>query len=154
VSFYSSEPLDLNATTNGISGLNLTVNSGYGLGAITPFADSNVTRVVFSGVPNWYVLDDFIYSVGGNTYTINFDDLAEGAFVSGQYSAWAGHPVFSATAGNAAVILTYPNYNFGGYPPASYPNVIYEGPAPEPGTLAMLASGVIGVAGMLRRKHI
>lgn len=39
VSFYSSEPIDLAATTNGTSGLNLTVNSGYTLGAVTPFVD-------------------------------------------------------------------------------------------------------------------
>ena len=146
VSFYSSEPTDLAATTNGTSGLNLTVNSGYTLGAVTPFVDSNVTRVDFSGVPNFYVLDDFTYSAGGNTYTINFDNLAEGAFVTGQYAGWAGHPVFTASAGNAAVVLTYPDYNWAGYPPASNPNVIAEGPTPEPGTLAMFGSGVIGLA--------
>jgi hypothetical protein len=152
VSFYSSEPFDLNATTNGTTALNLTVNSGYTLGAVTPFADTNVTRVDFSGTPDFYVLDDFTYSSAGTTYTINFDNLAEGAFVTGQYSGWAGHPVFSATGGNAATILTYPDYNYVGYRYESAPNVIYEGPAPEPGTLAMLASGVIAVAGVLRRK--
>ena len=152
VSFYSSEPFDLAATTNGTTGLNLTVNSGYALGAVTPFADSNVTRVAFSGTPGFYILDDFIYSSGGNTYTIDFDNLSEGAIVLGQYAGWAGHPVFTGTAGNAATVLTYPDYNFAGYPYASAPNVIFEGPAPEPGTLAMFASGVFGVAGILRRK--
>lgn len=152
VGFYSSEPVDLMATTNGAADLNLTVNSGYGVGVVTAFADTNVTRVDFSGTPGWYVLDDFSYSVGGNTYTINFDNLAEGAFVTGQYATWAGHPVFGATAGNAAAILTYPDYNWVGYPPNSYPNVIYEGPAPEPGSLALFASGALGVAGLLRRK--
>ena len=154
VSFYSSEPFNLVATTNGSGALNFTVNSGYTVGAVTPFVDSNVTRVNFSGTPGWYILDDFTYSSGGNTYTINFDNLAEGAFVTGQYSAWAGHPAFSGTGGNAAVILTYPDYNYVGYPYASAPNVIYEGPAPEPGTLAMFASGVIGLAGILRRKLV
>jgi hypothetical protein len=154
VSFYSSEPFDLAATTNGTAGVNLTVNSGYTLGAVTPFVDSNVTRVNFSGTPGWYILDDFTYSSGGNTYTINFDNLAEGDFVLGQYASWAGHPVFTSTAGNVATILSYPDYNYVGYPPQSYPNVIYEGPAPEPGTLAMFASGVIGLAGILRRKLV
>jgi len=152
VSFYSSEPIDLTATTNGTTGLNLTVNSGYSLGAVTPFADTNVTRVDFSGIPNLYVFDDFTYSSGGNTYTINFDNLAEGAFVTGQYAGWAGHPVFPGTAGNAAVILTYPDYNWQGYPPNSYPNVINEAPTPEPGTLFMFGSAVLGSAGFLRRK--
>jgi hypothetical protein len=151
VSFYSSEPFGLDATTNGATGLNLAVNSGYTLGAVTPFADTNVTRVDFSGVPGWYVLDDFTYSVGGNTYTVNFDSLAEGAFVNGQYAGRAGHPVFSGSGGNAAIVLTYPDYNWVGYPPSTYPNVIYEGPTPEPGTLAMLATGVIAIAGVLRR---
>lgn len=152
LSFYSSEPFDLVASTNGTTGLNLTVNSGYAVGAVTAFADSNVTRVNFSGTPGWYILDDFTYSSGGNTYTVNFDNLAEGAFVLGQYAGWAGHPVFTATPANVATILTYPDYNYVGYPYASAPNVIYEGPAPEPGTLAMFASGVIGMAGILRRK--
>ena len=61
VSFYSSEPVDLAATTNGTTGLNLTVNSGFAAGAVTAFADTNVTRVDFSGTPGWYVLDDFSY---------------------------------------------------------------------------------------------
>ena len=152
VSFYSSEPFDLAATTNGTTGLNLTVNSGFAAGAVTAFADTNVTRVDFSGTPGWYVLDDFSYSTGGVTYTINFDNLSEGAFLTGQYASLAGRPVFSATGGNAATVLTYPDYNFAGYPYASAPNVIFEGPAPEPGTLAMFASGVFGVAGILRRK--
>lgn len=152
VSFYSSEPVDLAATTNGTTGLNLTVNSGFAAGAVTAFADTNVTRVDFSGTPGWYVLDDFSYSTGGVTYTISFDNLSEGAFVIGQYAGWAGHPVFTGTAGNAAIVLTYPDYNYAGYPPESQPNVIYEGPAPEPGTLAIFASGVFGMAGILRRK--
>ena len=152
VSFYSSEPFDLTATTNGTIGLNLTVNSGYTLGAVTPFADSNVTRVDFAGTPDFYVLDDFTYSAAGTTYTINFDSLAAGSFVTGQYAAWVGHPLFGGTAGNAAIILTYPDYNYVGYPPESYPNVIYEGPTPEPGTLAMFGTSMLGVLVIFRRK--
>lgn len=152
VSFYSSEPFDLAATTNGTTGLNLTVNSGYTLGAVTAFADSNVTRVVFSGTPNFYILDDFSYSLGGVTYAINFDNPAEGSFVTGDYSALAGHPVFSGTLGTAAVVLTYPDYNWGGYPYASAPNVIFEVSTPEPGTLAMFGTGLVGLASVIRRK--
>jgi hypothetical protein len=152
VSFYSSEPLDLLASTNGTTGLNLTVNSGYATGAVTTFADTNVTLVDFAGIPGWYVLDDFTYSVGGNSYTINFDNLAEGAFVHSQYAGLPGGPVFSGTLGNSPVVLTYPDYNYGGYPYASAPNVIYEGPTPEPGTLAMFGSSLIGVLGLMRHK--
>lgn len=157
VSFYSSEPFNLTATTNGTTGLNLTVNSGYALGAVTGFADTNVTKVDFSGTPNFYVLDDFTYSVGGSTYVLNFDTIfPQGRAVTTQYAGWAGGPVFSGTGGNQAVILTYPNYNYSGYPYESFPNVIFEGvpfaPAPEPGTLAMFGTGVVGLAGLIRRK--
>lgn len=152
VSFYSSEPVDLAATTNGTNGLNLAVNSGYGVGMSTPFADLNVTRVAFSGTPGWYVLDDFTYSSGGNIYTLDFDNLAPGTFVTDQFAGWAGHPMFNATPGNEVVVLSYPNYNWTGYPPKSSPNVIYEGPAPEPGTLLLLGSALAGSLGVVRRK--
>jgi len=90
VSFYSSEPDNLTANTNGSSPLHLTVNSGYTLGAVTLFADTNVTAVDFSGTPDEYVLDDFTYSVGSNTYVLNFDDpaLVQGDSVGSFYAGW------------------------------------------------------------------
>ena len=154
VSFYSSEPDNLTATTNGLTPLNVTVLSGYTLGAVTPFVDTNVTKVDFSGSPDYYVLDDFTYSVGGNTYVLTFDEAAlVGHSVGNFYAGMPGGPVFSP----GADVLTYPDYNYPGYPYESFPSVVYEGgiinnPTPEPGTLAMLGTGVLGLAGLLRRK--
>ncbi len=154
VSFYSSEPYSLTATTNGTSPLNMTVLSGYTLGAVTPFADTNVTRVDFSGTPDFYVLDDFTYMVGGNAYVLNFDAAQlVGHSVGNFYAGMPGAPVFSP----GADVLTYPNYNYPGYPYESFPSVVYEGgiinnPTPEPSTFIMLGSGILGLAGVVRRK--
>ena len=156
VSFYSSEPYNLTLTDN--NGATVTVNSGYGSGAVTPFADAGVTSLDFSGSPDFYVVDDLVYSVGGQTYDLTFDEAALqncGCSVSGFYAGLPGNPVFS----NNADILTYPNYNWGGYPYNSSPDVIYEGgqappppPAPEPGSLALLGSGLLGLGAVVRRK--
>jgi len=157
VSFYSSEPDNLTANTNGSSPLHLTVNSGYTLGAVTLFADTNVTAVDFSGTPDEYVLDDFTYSVGSNTYVLNFDDpaLVQGDSVGSFYAGWAGGPTFSPDA----IILTAPDYNVSGFPYESSPSVIDEGTpgpsptaTPEPGSFLLLGSGLVGLAGVVRRK--
>jgi len=154
VSFYSSEPYNLTLTDN--NGTSMTVNSGYTFGAITPFVDTGVTSLDFSGTPNFYVLDNLVYSVGGINQTLTFDETALqncGCSVLGFYSSLPGGPVFS----NNADILTYPNYNYVGYPYLSSPDVVFEGgvnhgPVPEPGTLVMFGSGILGLAGVVRRK--
>lgn len=158
VSFYSSEPYDLTATPNGNSLLSVTANSGNYAGAVTPFADTAVTTVDFSGAPDYYVIDDFTYSAGNSTYVLNFDDpaLVQGDSVGSFYAGMPGGPTFSPDA----VILTYPNYSYAAYPYESSPSVIYEGspgpsptPAvPEPGSLLMFGTGMVGLAGLLRRK--
>ena len=62
--------------------------------------------------------------------------------------------MFGGTNGNLGIVLTYPNYNWGGYPYESYPNVIDELPhaTPEPGTLMLFGSAALGLAGVIRRK--
>jgi PEP-CTERM motif len=154
VSFYSSEPGPLTLTDN--NGVTVTVTSGYTFGAITPFSDTGVTSLDFSGTPDFYVLDNLVYSVAGINHTLTFDETTLqncNCSVGGFYASLPGGPVFS----NNADILTYPNYNYGGYPYLSAPDVVYEGgtepsPTPEPGTLVMLGSGILGLAGMARRK--
>ena len=153
-SFYSSEPYNL--LYNDSSGFNTVVNSGYTLGAVTLVNSPGVTLVDFSGTPDYYVLDDFTYSINGATFTMGFDELAlqncncsVGAF----YAGLPGSPVWS----NNSDILTYPDYNYVGYPFSSFPDVIFENgteisSSPEPGTLVMLGTGVIGLGGLLRRR--
>ena len=152
VGFYSSEPFNLTASDN--NGFSTTVNSGYTFGAFTNVNDANVTSINFSGTPDFYVLDDFTYSLSGVTYTINFDNLASYALLTTQYAGMPGNPIFGGTGNNLGIVLTYPNYNYNGYPFESSPNVIDELPnaTPEPGTLVMLGTGILGLAGTLRRK--
>jgi len=154
VGFYSSEPFNLTWSDGVGSG---TANSGYTLGAFTNVNDSGVTSVDFSGTPNFYVLDDFKYTtVNGETFTLPFDETILqncGCSIGGFYAGLPGGPVFSKNAD----VLTYPNYNYSGYPYESFPDVIYEGstlhsPTPEPGTLLMVGSGVLGLAGVIRKK--
>lgn len=153
VSFYSSEPYTLSYNDGVTSG---SVLSGYTLGTVTTVNDAGVTSIDFSGTPNFYVLDDLKYSVGGVTYTLGFDETILqncGCSIGAFYSGMPGGPVFSTNAD----ILTYPNYNYTGYPYESFPDVIYEGPTehgatPEPTTLVMLGSGILAAAGVVRRK--
>jgi PEP-CTERM motif len=155
VGFYSSEPFPLTWSDGFLTG---TVTSGYGVGVFTTVNDLGPTQLTFTGTPDFYVLDDIEYKVGtGNTlYTLTFDqtrlqncNCSIGSF----YAGLPGHPVFSDNAD----VLTYPNYNYVGYPYESSPDVIYEGPietspTPEPGTLVMLGSGILAAAGVVRRK--
>jgi hypothetical protein len=154
-SFYSSEPFNLTYSDN--TGTFVTVNSGYTLGNVTTVGSAGVTSVDFSGTPDFYVLDNFVYTdANGATHTMTFDEAILqncNCSIGGFYSGLAGHPVWSTNSD----VLTYPNYNYSGYPYQSFPDVIYEGgtqtsPTPEPGTLLMFGSGVVGLAGMLRRK--
>jgi hypothetical protein len=76
-----------------------------------------------------------------------------GCSIGAFYAGFAGGPVWSSNAD----ALTYPNYNYVGYPYLSSPDVIYEGPpehgaTPEPTTLVMLGSGLLCVVGVIRRK--
>jgi hypothetical protein len=152
VGFYSAEPYSLTASDN--NGFSTTVNSGYTFGAFTTVNDANVTAINFSGTPDFYILDDFTYSLGGTTYTINFDNLSTNALLTTQYAGLPGHPVFAGTNGDLGIVLTYPGYNYYGYPYESFPNVIDELPnaTPEPGTLVLFGTAAMGLAGVIRRK--
>lgn len=160
LSFYSAEPTPLTATAYGNGVTTVTVNSGYGHGAVTSLYGTGVTELDFAGTVNGYVLDDLTYKVGTNTYVINFDDASFSQYnaVGNFYSSMAGGPTFSTYT----YILQYPYYNYTGYPYDSSPNVVfeyyYQAPPPppttipEPGTLALFGSGLMSVAGLVRRK--
>jgi hypothetical protein len=153
VSFYSSEPYTL-SDNDGVAFV--SVLSGYTLGAVSTVNDAGVTNIDFSGTPDYYVLDNLTYSVGGKNYTLTFDEnTLQNCYCSigGFYAGLPGGPVFSTNAD----VLTYPNYNYPGYPYKSSPDVIYEGPGeppavPEPSTLVMLGSGILAAGGIARRK--
>lgn len=159
VSFYSAEPYDLTVTTN--NGFSVTVNSGYTLGAVTPFSDTNVTMLDFAGTDSngdpsadYYVIDQLVYMIGNTTYTLTFDEAALTPFsVIGSF-----YP--GVTFSPNAWIYTVGQYNDFGYPPYSNPNVAAEvfylpppeNPVPEPGTLVLFGSGLMSLAGVVRRK--
>lgn len=163
VSFWSSEAADMTATTN--NGVTTgPLNSGLGSGFLTSFSDTNVTSIVFSGATGSFVLDDLTYMVGGaptggptaptklgplspdpqTTYTLTFDDagLTQFTAVGSFYSGLGGGPTFSPNA------LILPGTT--DFPSESSPNVL--GTVPEPGTLVLFGSGLISLAGVLRRK--
>src|SRR5581483_7308770 len=65
--------------------------------------------------------------------TLTFDEQAlqgNGTPVGAFYIGQPGGPVFDAEA----QILTYPNYNYGGYPPQTFPDVVYD---PGSGTFSV-----------------
>jgi len=64
-------------------------------------------------------------SAEAGTTVITFDDLSEGALVSNQYAG------VNVLFGGDGYILTYPDYNYSGYPPVSYPNVVYSASSGE-----------------------
>lgn len=154
--FYSVEPSSL-TLNDGVT--STTVSSA---GAFTTIGDSNVTSLDFSGTPNFYVIDDIEYTLGGTTYTLTFDEASLqncSCSIGNFYAGLPGSPEFSLNAD----ILTAPNYNVGSYPFESSPDVIYEGgietpatpatpPVPEPNTFLMFGSGLAGMVGMMRRK--
>jgi len=79
--------------------------------------------------------------------------------ITNQYSGWAGGPVFASTIlGDAAVVLTAPNYNVVGYPYESAASVIFEeapfSTTPKPGSMLLLGSGIVALAGCAGRKFM
>lgn len=159
ISFYSAEPYDLTVTTN--NGVSVTVNSGYTAGAVTPFSDTNVTMLDFAGTDfngdpsaDYYVIDQLVYSIGDTVYTLTFDEAGLTPF--SVIGSFYGGVTFSPNA----AIYTVGQYNDLGYPPFSNPNVAAEvyylappdNPVPEPGTLVLFGSGLMGLAGAVRRK--
>lgn len=158
VSFYSSEPYDLTVSTN--NGVSVTVNSGYTLGAVTSFSDSNVTTLDFAGTDyngdpsgDYYVIDDLTYKIGDVTHVLSFDEAALTPF------AVIGPFYSGITFSPNAWVYTVGSYNDSGYPPHSNPSVAAEGyylapppSVPEPGTLVLFGSGLTSLAGLARRK--
>lgn len=194
VSFYSAEEgIDLTATSNGDLANTATVDFGFCFlcGGVTPFADTNVTQVTFSGTPSFYVIDDIQYTVGNDptVYTLTFDEFTqENAQVGNYYQSHSlpGGPVFNNLAQVYSEAWDINGANTASYGAAAYlppsscngvpgdnsafvsgffnnpvPNttcsVLFEGQVqtptvPEPGSLLLFGSGLMGIAGVLRRK--
>ena len=144
-------------------GPNLFLNPGFETGDLTDWHYDNMYGVSFAGVvatacgaipPNsgsflwcdgatqgYDAIDQVVATTVGDTYTVSF--------WMNQYDA-TGHSTgffqdlstngLAGTSGNATGVLVYVG---NGPPPPT---------TPEPGTLALLGSGALGIAGILRRK--
>jgi len=154
------------AATFDISGINFNSNGStdYTIGSFLTSGGNSVTNqsAGFAGLSG-NTLNNTIFEftgftdlVAGQTYNVIHDDGAI-LYINGVAVINAGAPTAAETStfvaaatGTFSVDLLYAEVN--GAPAVLTSNLVAATPTPEPSSIILLGSGLIGVAGLVRRR--
>jgi hypothetical protein len=119
------------AMSASVSGLTVAPNSTYNSGDLTMVSGGGKTMTFNSGLGTFIGTGDLGFELNSNTFVSSGG--TGGSLTAGQTGNGSG--------GTVEVIYDYTLYQ----PPTG---------TPEPGTLTLFGTGLIGLAGMLRRKYM
>jgi hypothetical protein len=133
-----STQLNLTTTLAGVTGLSETLTYSYPGLDVAPGGTDNLGSINFNGAPVDESVSSAYFSefTGGGNVNFTIGSLSGYSVLGGGNNA----QINIANQDNATVSIDY-NYTSG--PPPT---------VPEPGTLTLLGTGLLGLAGMLRRK--
>jgi hypothetical protein len=149
--------ITLGSSTSG----SVTINSGsvklsgisgwaYQGASVGSFALSSATIAASSGAlaSNSETLT---VSIGPDTLTgtLSLDSVAAGAFLQGTYTITGATPGFASTGYPSGYVAAADFVAYGGKVSSGE---LVPDPVPEPGTIALMGSGLLGLVGYLRRR--
>jgi hypothetical protein len=156
--------LNLNQSCGGPYGNNNQGCQFATIGAIEDGGTSSLQQTVPGFIPgqtytlHWLQSSEFVDSDVLNVSFLSGSSTASADFASNPYPGgslfWYGWQAFSYNfvATNTSVTFLFHSYGTNYEPGVDAFSITGGTSTPEPGTLVMLGSGVIGLAGMLRRK--
>lgn len=133
------------------SDVNMLQTQGIGQAQIVNQNGGNLNDILFSA-PG-YTFTDFIVDLNkADGSLINLTVNASDGTFTDQFTGGNGQNFVTILAKNGETINSIDFQSDGGWQTFKQPRVSGLAPVPEPGSLVMMGTGVLGVAGLLRRK--